>query len=106
MDGKFNSLTEVIRLGFSLRRYFENSKFALHPELEFARVLNGLMSAGVATVHGRLNLSHQEISSSVSVQCRFTIKRNWRARPPALRCTEPWLRRQGGTLNTDWHIFA
>ncbi len=105
MDGTLDSFTEVIRLGFSLQKYFADSKLAVHPELEFAKGLNGLMSPGVATVHGSLNLSHHEIVSSVSVQCRFTIKRNWRASPPTLRCTEPWLRRQGGRLTTDWHIF-
>ncbi len=95
---------EAIQLATRMRRHLAKAKLAVHPDLEVTCSLRRLMSSGVVTIHGELNLSHQNIRTKVTAYCRFTLHPDWRNSPPAMRCTEQWIRRPGGRISANWHV--
>lgn len=56
------------------------------------------LSSGWALLSGRLNLSHDDISTRRAAHFRLRISADWKSDPPAACCTEPWIRRE-----KDWH---
>lgn len=98
------AMSEAITFGTRLQSHLIHGKLAIHPHLARGTGLPRLASAGVLTVHGSLNLSHQDIETAAESYCRFTVGLSWRRESPTLRCSEKWLRRPGGRLTADWHI--
>lgn len=97
-------MSEAITFGTRLQSHLLGGKLAIHPHLAEGTSIPRLVSTGILTVHGLLNLSHQGVETDAAAYCRFTIRLAWRTQSPALRCSERWLRRPGGRLTADWHI--
>jgi quinol monooxygenase YgiN len=95
---------EATSLGKGIQSFFRAGQFAFHPHLAGETGLRLLASAGVLTIHGPLNLSHEGIETSIEAYCRITVRAAWRRQSPALRCVEKWIRRPGGSLTADWHV--
>jgi hypothetical protein len=53
-------------------------------------------------VEGRLNLSHDEVKTSIAARCSFRFGADWITRLPVVSTSEPWLIRGGA----EWHIFS
>lgn len=49
-------------------------------------------------VMGLLNLSHDDVTTTKQVRCRFELIPEWRSEPPAVWCLEDWVR-----CDVDWH---
>ena len=60
------------------------------------------------TVEGRLNLSHEEITTRTTALCTFVVPLSWRQRQPLVWCREPWrkLPLPGGVCNAEWHVLG
>jgi hypothetical protein len=98
------AMAEAISFGTRLQKHLRAGQIAIHPHLAAETNLPRLASAGVLTIHGHLNLSHQDTKTAAEAYCRFTVQLDWREQCPALRCTEKWIRRPGGRLTADWHV--
>jgi hypothetical protein len=100
-------MAELIGVGEQLRSQFVDGEIALHPD-QAVLAPSTLISPGVLTVHGRLNLSHDGIRTSLNAHCRFTFSTEWRTQNPALRCGCRWvrLRHASKRLRADWHVYS
>lgn len=58
-------------------------------------------AAGTGIVTGSLNLSHDEIKTSISARCSFRFGTNWPSYPPIVSTNEPWLNR-----DPEWHAYS
>lgn len=59
-------------------------------------------SGGTGSVTGLLNLSHDDIQTSICAKCSFEFVANWDKCLPIVRTDEPWLRHGGA----EWHMFS
>lgn len=59
-------------------------------------------SGGTGVVRGVLNLSHDEVKTSIVARCTFQFGANWSMCLPVVSTDEPWLIRGGA----EWHIFS
>lgn len=59
-------------------------------------------------VEGRLNLSHEEITTRAGALCTFVVPLAWKTRQPRVWCREPWRKRAlaGKICNAEWHILG
>jgi len=56
-------------------------------------------------VKGRLRLGTDANPTNTTALCRFVFREEWRRWPPQLWSDERWIRRPGGVLTINWHIF-
>jgi hypothetical protein len=54
-----------------------------------------------ARLIGVLNLSHDEIKTSICARCSFRLVVDWVNNLPVVRADEPWFKREGA----EWHAF-
>lgn len=99
------SASEAINIAHEVAAHFVNATVSVHTDSTLTSGTCKIISRGVATVRGKLNLSHQNIETNAVADCSFCIARNWRRTPPALRCTASWIRHpEDSQLRADWHI--
>lgn len=97
--------SEAISLATEIATHFLESTVSVHADSIILDGLAKIVSRGVVTVRGKLNLSHQNIDTNVVVRCSFCVPSDWRRAAPALRCTEVWTRRpKEPRLRADWHV--
>jgi hypothetical protein len=99
--------SEAITFAQGVARHFLNNTLSIHSLENVTPGTSKIVSSGVATVRGRLNLSHQNIETKIIGNCSFCFLPNWRRSAPALRCNASWVRRPKDLkLRADWHINA
>jgi hypothetical protein len=82
--------SDLLHLGTRLRHYLEpGSRLRIDDH------------AGMGVVTGLLNLSHDEITTSVSARCSFQFASDWPTHVPVVSTSEPWLIR-----DTEWHAYS
>jgi hypothetical protein len=97
--------SEAITLANEIATHFVASTLSIHPDAIVPPGGKKIVSHGVATVRGTLNLSHQNIDSKVIADCSFTVSLDWHRTAPALRCAADWIRRAvDPRLRANWHV--
>ena len=97
--------SEAITLANEIATHFIESTLSIHPDGAIPLGATKIVSSGIATVRGKLNLSHQETESKVIVDCSFCVPLHWLRTAPALRCSARWIRRPNDReLRANWHI--
>ena len=100
-------ISRAITLGYEIRRHFVDGCVSAHAAVKPDRALARLVSPGIVTFRGHLNLTHQDIKTGAVAACSFSISLDWPARSPALRCEEKWIRgRTRSETRPSWHINA
>lgn len=97
--------SEAIALANEIATHFNESTLSIHSDLTVPAGGRKIISRGIATVRGALNLTHQNIETKVAVRCSFCVPVRWYENAPALRCTERWIRRPSDPLlRANWHV--
>jgi hypothetical protein len=99
------STSEAINVAYEVAAHFANATISVHTDSVLTIGTDKIVSRGVATVRGKLNLSHQNIETNVVADCSLCVLCDWRRTAPALRCGARWIRRpEDSLLRADWHI--
>jgi len=97
--------SEAITLANEIATHFVAKTVSIHPDAVVPPGGKKIVSPGVATVRGTLNLSHQNIVSKVLTHCSFCVSLNWLRTAPAFRCAASWIRRPvDPLLRANWHV--
>ena len=97
--------SEAIALANEIATHFVASRLSIHPDTAVPPGGKKIISFGIATVRGKLNLSHQNIESKVAADCSLCVPLCWLLNAPALRCTANWIRRPiDPLLRANWHV--
>lgn len=94
---QLSAMSDALTLAFAVRRTL--SKPAIFRVAEDGRTI---------TVEGRLNLSHEGITTRAAALCTFVIPVAWKKKLPSVWCRERWRREplSDGIPDADWHVFG
>jgi len=97
-------ISEAITLADAIGAHFPVRSLSIHTGCNVSGT-SKVLSTGIATVRGKLNLSHQNIVTTATADCSLCVPLDWPQTPPALRCTASWIRRPDDpTVRADWHV--
>ena len=85
--------SEAIAVAREVATHFLDHALSIHALRKPAPGTSKIISSGVATVRGRLGLSHQNIATNAVSRCSLTFLPNRRRVTPSLRCNAFWIRR-------------
>jgi len=78
-----------------------NFALRIHCELDQPRSIALDERQLTASIKGKLNLSHDDVTTRVAASCRFTITPDWLSELPYVAADDPWVIRG----NADWHTY-
>jgi hypothetical protein len=105
VPNELGEISEAITLAREVATHFIDHAISIHPMRQSLSGISNIVSAGVATIRGNLNLSHQDVETGAVASCSFCFPAMWRRWSPALRCSATWIRRPTDlNLRANWHV--